>query len=1250
MAKGLPSKLYGLLRKLREEIAARQGAFPATADALRQLEAALCSEFAPRHRLRIRATRGIENSGIGRGNYTAKFKMYAQRWRRALKNLSFAKTQLAKHEQFKSIGGRVSQEWLLRVILAAPHASGRALAQSFRDIAGVDYNTVSRFSIGRIKDAWVEMYKRMKLQAVAKVVDGHIVQAKHDAAKFAALFLLHIQDEADLRLRSGEACDGPRVPRRSRASKVQQHVVSVHVGHRDWEIPTEMEALGDKSAKTLATSFESLLRQVLDGILPTMGGDSQPQSAHDPEIWVFHVLVGDGIPTNEAAAKILWSCVVERPCGQRVRYFLLLVKCATHQAALSAKHAIIGQAAACTGGELHKVIVGVSVRLYKYLINDYYEEFCFSVREWVLERLRVVTAADAGPMAQPETSVLQKVYTRHVIPDDMVALWNFDVGQLVHVATAGVDVDVERARLVGRFVKFLIENLLKVDSHPTLSRFFTFRDCIDQMLTMHLVGMPKHAFRVRSIKPREKAQKRLVNVLAFFKHPQAPQALRRASLVLQLTGGVEALTSSKVERGARPVMVKLCNGDVHDLVATRLQRLLGVMHMDTALEIGPALAGLLATTIDICLRFDVFTRYPFRICRLSKKWFPHTWLQAIYTFLHEPPERLDLGVGQQLHSLAWGQGSEAAAITWLASLSVQEVIDGICVITLLNSLDVERRHKEAKSWETSKVTHIATASRNTIAIRFAKDRMQKSRAVQHVLEKLRKCKAAHRPALAWQESKASRPRGVPFAKGQQPPAQPPVAPSRPRKPRATTAVQKRNADPSPSDVTPTKRYIVEHAHDLQTRREGLLRGLEDELHRLSSSGEVPLTRPEWAAWLDDNLEEFRAKMKTAPLARRGLNTRVRAREGLPQPAKHFQPRADRLIALKEVWSQNLARRTGWHLVKTHDDFFMIFLAYHLGSTYYVDLQQQRVGEERCYVFTTEFVVSTQLKRLSQLEAAHPDPQVEAVFECTVRGEQAADGIRIRPLQACRITAPLPRPRKQKEGENECGNEESGDSEDSMEGFAGRQSDSDVSCSAGVVDTDGDPSDDATNSMASACSDASISSSSSLRAMEVVKPEKGVPDPCAPPVDVARGGPRRHAAPLWDNKYFYIADNTGPNYVKILMHQCWTSEPPVGLGHSSMSRTLTPSHYGESRAEPSRSFILLRAWMLWRVHVDGWATAERGRHRQFQEDETLLEQDILRLHAPGGMLGNAEADKLLLSWVPALATRVRAAVAVAGRVE
>ena len=72
--------------------------------------------------------------------------------------------------------------------------------------------------------------------------------------------------------------------------------------------------------------------------------------------------------------------------------------------------------------------------------------------------------------------------------------------------------------------------------------------------------------------------------------------------------------------------------------------------------------------------------------------------------LHEPPDNLDVGLTCQLRKLAWAKGDEMAAIRWLASDPVQDFLQRTCQETLFTSMSAERRHAEAKSWETTKVT------------------------------------------------------------------------------------------------------------------------------------------------------------------------------------------------------------------------------------------------------------------------------------------------------------------------------------------------------------------------------------------------------------------------------------------------------------------------------------------------------------------------------------------------------------------
>ena len=82
----------------------------------------------------------------------------------------------------------------------------------------------------------------------------------------------------------------------------------------------------------------------------------------------------------------------------------MVIVCGTHQVGLAAKGAVAGRAAAVAArGQLHQDLGGVTVRLFKYLINDYYDEFVFSINEWVLRDLEVIKphAADAAGHASP---------------------------------------------------------------------------------------------------------------------------------------------------------------------------------------------------------------------------------------------------------------------------------------------------------------------------------------------------------------------------------------------------------------------------------------------------------------------------------------------------------------------------------------------------------------------------------------------------------------------------------------------------------------------------------------------------------------------------------------------------------------------------------------------------------------------------------------------------------------------------------
>ena len=115
----------------------------------------------------------------------------------------------------------------------------------------------------------------------------------------------------------------PGLPRRSRSSKVQLHVMEARCKGRLLTLPVELEALADKSAPTLATSLQGVLRRWW---APLVEACKSSKRRTPVDVWLVHCLVGDGIATNHAA-KILWA---SRDSLRPIRYFLLLGLCLVH--------------------------------------------------------------------------------------------------------------------------------------------------------------------------------------------------------------------------------------------------------------------------------------------------------------------------------------------------------------------------------------------------------------------------------------------------------------------------------------------------------------------------------------------------------------------------------------------------------------------------------------------------------------------------------------------------------------------------------------------------------------------------------------------------------------------------------------------------------------------------------------------------------------------------------------------------------
>lgn len=184
------------------------------------------------------------------------------------------RSELAGLKQSKQ-GGKTSPAFIAKVALSKPQVSVRGFADTWVDLVGSKSQGLgcSRGTISHIRDAFAEVSMDVVHADARGVVSAHAeaFAAGHPAAAAAAgarsrkqIFcsaLLHVQDEASLRLRSSAATDEAALgPVRSRSSKVLQHALWLYVGAECLPLMAELDALSDKTALTLATALNPVMR------------------------------------------------------------------------------------------------------------------------------------------------------------------------------------------------------------------------------------------------------------------------------------------------------------------------------------------------------------------------------------------------------------------------------------------------------------------------------------------------------------------------------------------------------------------------------------------------------------------------------------------------------------------------------------------------------------------------------------------------------------------------------------------------------------------------------------------------------------------------------------------------------------------------------------------------------------------------------------------------------------------------------
>ena len=404
---------------------------------------------------------------------------------------------------------------------------------------------------------------------------------------------------------------------------------------------------------------------------------------------------------------------------------------------------------------------------------------------------------------------------------------------------------------------------------------------------------------------------------------------------------------------------------------------------------------------------------------------------------------------------------------------------------------------------------------------------------------------------------------------------------------------------------------------------------------------IPCTRLQWAEWVGVNIQDLRSRMlkHAAPHRRRELSNRVCARPNLPTAVKRLRPQAEQGRATT-AWGKLLEWRCGWYALQAASGRRMVYMVRHVSTTYVIDMEDHRVPGLHPYHLTGvgAFGILQNIVPLRSFELALSHDVPHTVYELRVDGRAADDGgTLLRPVQAVVVDAPAKySSHKENKKDSELSDED--EAEDSCEDLVDKV-ESDQEPEEAVVDTDVASFDESGDSAAR--SDVGESTSTEEEDPATGGKPKGSDGPATggKAKDVhepATGGRGQgaHGPTIFDNGYFFIKGHELD--LKMHIRIKWTVPPPVGLGRNpTMTRTITPSTVGETRKDPTRTLLLLKAWMLYRARgVKGWVEGSESRKRLFAMEEEQLCDGIRHLQPQkDGLLGNSLASQLLREWIP-----------------
>jgi hypothetical protein len=1147
-------RLADALRQFRDSVAQRRPDVSRTLQGIDGLLAAMQDEF---------ALDTVDGRSLKRAGDHPEDRSRLKRQVRAQQR----QVQALRHEYDANLGakvqGRLRYMWFIRAGLSNPAVPTRTLSEFFRDFGIEEASQMSATRMASARNAFCEIVKKMYRR--------DFEQRCETLGPGGSIVMTHVHDEALMRVRSFVESLNSRL-NRGRYSKVLNHVVWLQLDDDRLDWPVELQPLAKKDAPSVATGLLKVLQTVFECV--------QERARTFPankRVRLLHILVGDAIGTNEAAAKRMLHHMQQVSRDSNVTYCLAVVKCGSHQSNLVVKVAVCG--GLIPKPEDNCPIAGACIRLYKYLLPAYDEEFSASLMSYICRSLNFRKREDVEPDQQVKSQRMAALYGEDVLPPSVLRLLNCGVGVLAHASQDEVD----RTNVQQAVHHAIVKHFLFLEERPVVCRFWLFARCVYCLLGMQLLGLDaKEMFKLTRTTPQEANSKRLTRFLTFMTSPEASRTLRRASLCLQLTQYALNITAKKHtnQQGRLPSLILLSQGEVQTKTALHFKRLVPLLAHDPGVDVGFTLSGLLVTLGHIFIRFVMYCSYPYELWRLSEKYNSagHAHITEIEKFLSLDEKNLDVGFSLILQQEALRSETHADQITYLLSPPVQQDINHFFECGEASSLDVERKHAQDKRHETLKVSSASTVSRNSILQLYRRRRT--ATIVKNIVTKRASAKNKHMNirALAIQE----RPDLFGRARGRL---------------RWEKGISEHAAQQMVTlgDEPALRQYIEEHRSRLEeTCRE--IRGKAKELCRQQPT--FPLSNKEWLEWLENNADEFEEALRKSSSIRKQHAVRVTPLAPHMPALARLQPSSPTKV-FSDLEARVKASGAGFFCVQAIGigDPWVFFACPLCAEVWGIQLT---CSSHREYSIDFEADLLTIYRPLSEHLLGLGVSSSEMISEVTrleVSFVQLSDAVATWHVEKA-FAAKLPE--KQKPTRPEAEEKSESDLESDFSGSDVQSVFSEVETRAEETAEEGGKDDSATSD-------------------QELENELALPR-----------APRGSYTVLW-NFYFTLTNN--PNYPNCVMSIRSRWQKDEELGSTVLSRVLVIKHFDTDDANPLRTYLALRSWMLWRFQQNGFAEKSKPRREWLAQQEFELRRDISKLRIPGGGTGHGKADRLIRGWTP-----------------